>query len=279
MSDYQRIARAIEFVRTNARAQPSLEDIAEAVHLSPWHLQRLFSRWAGVTPKRFLQALTVEDAKVRLMSGRESLLRVAGDVGLNSASSLYDHFVTLEAVTPDEYRKMGLDLRLEVAFHETPLGLLFVATTDRGICHISFVEDDKAMALHTLQAQWPGAEIEINAQTGAALVEQLFSANPDRLQRPLSLWVKGTNFQISVWRALLALDQRALTTYGDVAASIGRPKAVRAVGSAVGANPLALIIPCHRVIRADGEIGGYRWGETRKRALLAREATRTRTGE
>ena len=135
------------------------------------------------------------------------------------------------------------------------------------------------MALHMLQAQWPGAEIEINAQTGAALVEQLFSANPDRLQRPLSLWVKGTNFQVSVWRALLALDQGALTTYGDVAASIGRPKAVRAVGSAVGANPLALIIPCHRVIRADGEIGGYRWGETRKRALLAREATRTRTGE
>ena len=274
MNDYQRVAKAIDYMRHHARSQPTLEQIADAVHLSPWHLQRLFSRWAGVSPKRFLQALTVEDAKARLRERPAPLMQIAAEVGLNGAASLHDHFVTLDAVTPDEYRKLGQGLCIEAGCHDTPLGRILIARTERGICHLSFVVDTDENALARLRGEWPGATVKDCPDATRAQAQQLFNPDLSISSRPVSLWVKGTNFQISVWRALLGSQHGELTSYQTVATQIGKPRAVRAVGTAVGANPVALLIPCHRVIRADGGLGGYRWGETRKCALLALESNR-----
>ncbi|MDO6459387.1 methylated-DNA--[protein]-cysteine S-methyltransferase [Granulosicoccaceae sp. 1_MG-2023] len=273
MNDYQRIAQAIEFIRAKGCAQPSLEEVAAAVHLSPWHLQRVFSRWAGVSPKRFLQALTVQQAKTRLRSGRSALLSVSHELGLSGAASLHDHFVTLEAVTPEQYRKHGEGLQIQTGIHDTPFGEILIAQTERGICHLSFI-DGQDDPLEALRAEWPRAGLVRAQEQTAALAAQLCEPQDKHRGQPLSLWVRGTNFQLSVWRALLALKPGQLTCYGELARSLGRDGAARAVGSAVGANPVALIIPCHRVIRADGGLGGYRWGETRKSALLACETVR-----
>jgi len=273
MTDYERIAMAIDFIKKHAHQQPSLHDIATHIGLSSSHFQRLFSRWAGISPKRFLQTLTLDFAQQLLKETDMSVFDVSSNVGLSSGSRLYDHFVQLTAVTPAEYKQQGEGLDVFFGIHLTPFGRAFIAVTARGICQLTFVDkQSKPQLVQNLMQTWPLADcIEDTVQT-AAIVEQLFS--PELLNdKPLSLWVKGTNFQINVWRALLTIPEGNLQSYKTIAQQIGNPKATRAVGTAIGANPAALIIPCHRVIRLSGELGGYRWGLTRKQAMIARETT------
>jgi AraC family transcriptional regulator of adaptative response/methylated-DNA-[protein]-cysteine methyltransferase len=270
-NDYDRIAHAIEFIRSHVGAQPALADVAAYVHLSEYHFQRLFTRWAGVTPKRYLQALTLERAKQLLQERNFSALDASHEAGLSSGSRLYDHFVQIEAVTPSEFLQKGRGVRIEFGYHETPYGLAFVAQTARGICRLDFVERDAVETPHdTLRQQWPDADIVQDDVRTSRVIEAIFSNNRTG-DAPLSLWVRGTNFQLNVWRALLNLQPGEVASYSDIAQRIGRPTASRAVGTAIGANPVALIIPCHRVLRQSGELGGYRWGETRKQAMLVRE--------
>jgi AraC family transcriptional regulator of adaptative response/methylated-DNA-[protein]-cysteine methyltransferase len=275
MSDYDKIATAIEYIRAHVDKQPTLAEIAAAVHLSEYHFQRLFSRWAGVTPKRYLQALTLERAKKMLREAQVSSLDASLDVGLSSGSRLYDHFVQIEAVTPSEYRTMGRGLRILYGYQQTPFGKVFLAQTNRGICQLDFVEPDTPdRPINLLREQWPDAEISENPEKIAATLVQVFSF-PKSKHTPISLWVRGTNFQINVWRALLNIPSGEVTSYSQIAHAIGKPSASRAVGTAIGANPVGLVIPCHRVLRRDGELGGYRWGEIRKQAILARETAQT----
>lgn len=273
MSDYARIADAIRFIASQVARQPTLDEIAAHVHLSPFHFQRLFSRWAGVTPKRYLQVLTLERAKALLQESRP-LLEVADTLGLSSGSRLYDHFVQLEAVTPGEYKQRGAGLVIDHGVHDTPFGKAFVALTPRGVCNFSFLDDQAPEApLAALAQRWPAAELREAPSRTQEVIHTMFdgSKTPDR---PISLHVSGTNFQISVWRALLQIPPAKVVSYAQVASAVGNPKAARAVGLAVGANPVALMIPCHRVIQQNGKLGGYHWGETRKQAIHAWEAAR-----
>ncbi|WP_054544776.1 bifunctional transcriptional activator/DNA repair enzyme AdaA [Aeromonas dhakensis] len=273
MSDYARIADAIRFIASQVARQPTLDEIAAHVHLSPFHFQRLFSRWAGVTPKRYLQVLTLERAKALLQESRP-LLEVADTLGLSSGSRLYDHFVQLEAVTPGEYKQRGAGLVIDHGVHDTPFGQAFVALTPRGVCNFSFLDDRAPQTpLATLAQSWPAAELREAPSRTQGVIHTMFdgSKTPDR---PISLHVSGTNFQISVWRALLQIPPAKVVSYAQVASAVGNPKAARAVGLAVGANPVALMIPCHRVIQQNGKLGGYHWGETRKQAIHAWEAAR-----
>ncbi|WP_324031552.1 bifunctional transcriptional activator/DNA repair enzyme AdaA [Aeromonas caviae] len=273
MSDYARIADAIRFIASQVARQPTLDEIAAHVHLSPFHFQRLFSRWAGVTPKRYLQVLTLERAKALLQESRP-LLEVAYTLGLSSGSRLYDHFVQIEAVTPGEYKQRGAGLVIDHGVHDTPFGQAFVALTPRGVCNFSFLDDQAPQApLAALAQSWPEAELREAPSRTQGVIHTMFdgSKTPDR---PISLHVSGTNFQISVWRALLQIPPAKVVSYAQVASAVGNPKAARAVGLAVGANPVALMIPCHRVIQQNGKLGGYHWGETRKQAIHAWEAAR-----
>ncbi|HCT5134583.1 TPA: methylated-DNA--[protein]-cysteine S-methyltransferase [Aeromonas hydrophila] len=273
MSDYARIADAIRFIASQVARQPTLDEIAAHVHLSPFHFQRLFSRWAGVTPKRYLQVLTLERAKALLQESRP-LLEVADTLGLSSGSRLYDHFVQLEAVTPGEYKQRGAGLVIDHGVHDTPFGQAFVALTSRGVCNFSFLDEKAPEApLAALAQSWPEAELREAPSRTRGIIHTMFdgSKTPDR---PISLHVSGTNFQISVWRALLQIPPAKVVSYAQVASAVGNPKAARAVGLAVGANPVALMIPCHRVIQQNGRLGGYHWGETRKQAIHAWEAAR-----
>ena len=272
MTDYERITMAIDFIRTHAHLQPSLSDIANHIGLSPSHFQRLFSRWAGISPKRFLQSLTLEYAQHLLQETNMSVFDVSTHVGLSSGSRLYDHFVQLTAVTPAEYKQQGEGLSIFFGIHSTPFGQTFIAVTARGICQLIFIDKQtKYQLVQNLKQVWPLAELIEDLEQTVVIVEQLFSPEPSN-EKPLSLWVKGTNFQINVWRALLKIPEGELQSYKNIAQQIGKPKATRAVGTAIGANPVALIIPCHRVIRQSGELGGYRWGLSRKHAMIAREA-------
>jgi len=279
MSDYERIAQAISFITSRVDRQPTLNEIAAHVHLSPYHFQRLFGRWAGVTPKRFLQVLTLERAK-QLLSESMPLLEVSDSVGLSSGSRLYDHFVQLEAVTPGEYKTGGIGLTIEYGVHETPFGNVFIAITPKGVCKLAFLQDDEIDEhLAELYKTWPYAEMHANRQSTLEVIDTMFdremkSNREMRSNRPLSLHVSGTNFQASVWKALLSIPPGTVASYAQVAAAIGHPSAARAVGLAVGANPVALLIPCHRVIQQSGKIGGYHWGEIRKHAIHAWEAAR-----
>lgn len=273
MSDYARIADAIRFIASQVERQPTLDEIAAHVHLSPFHFQRLFSRWAGVTPKRYLQVLTLERAKALLQESRP-LLEVADTLGLSSGSRLYDHFVQLEAVTPGEYKQRGARLVIDHGVHDTPFGQAFVALTPRGVCNFSFLDEKAPEApLAALAHSWPEAKLREAPSRTQNVINTMFDGSkaPDR---PISLHVSGTNFQISVWRALLQIPPAKVVSYAQVASAVGNPKAARAVGLAVGANPVALMIPCHRVIQQNGKLGGYHWGETRKQAIHAWEAAR-----
>jgi len=269
--DYERIASAIEYIRANVSNQPTLADVATHVHLSEFHFQRLFSRWAGVTPKRYLQVLTLEKAKVLLRDKSLSTLDTSYEVGLTSGSRLYDHFVQIEAVTPSEYRTKGEGIEIMYGYHFTPYGLVFLAQTARGICQLDLVDlDNDNGPLEHLKKQWGNAVIYEDRVQTEQVIKSVFCVNHQK-KEPLSLWLRGTNFQLSVWRALLNLRQSEIASYSDIAAMIGKPKASRAVGTAIGANPVALVIPCHRVLKQNGELGGYRWGEVRKHTILARE--------
>lgn len=272
-TDFDRIASALAFLEAHAPAQPSLGALAAHVGLSEFHLQRLFTRWAGVSPKRFMQVQALHHAKAAL-EGARSVLDGTWEAGLSSPGRLHDLFVTLEAVTPGEYRSGGAGLRIDAGFHATPFGECLLGTTARGVCGLSFLEGDRDAAWADLEARWPGAVITEAPRRTARTAAAIFDPLGSRADRPLALLVRGTNFQVQVWTALLRIPPGQCAAYEDVAGAVGNPKAVRAVGTAVGRNPIAFLIPCHRVIRANGAIGGYRWGVPRKRAILAWEAGR-----
>ncbi len=277
-SDYETVAAALLFLEANHRHQPTLDEVAGEVGLSPFHFQRLFTRWAGVSPKRFLQFLTLEDAKNRLRES-EPVLQAAFASGLSGPARLHDLFVTVEGVTPGEFKARGMDVGLRWGIHPTPFGPALLATTSRGLCHLAFLATDTAAgkeeAVRSLEEAWPRADrVEASRETGALATSIFFPGNAPPPLKPLSLFLKGTNFQLKVWNALLRVPPGTLTTYGRLAAAIGRARAARAVGSAVGSNPIAFLIPCHRVIQRMGTFGGYRWGSVRKQALLGWEAAR-----
>jgi AraC family transcriptional regulator of adaptative response/methylated-DNA-[protein]-cysteine methyltransferase len=273
--DYERVEKAIRYLLENHLEQPQLDDVAAAAGLSPHHLQRVFKRWAGVSPKRFLQFLTVEHAK-RLLEESQSVLDAAFETGLSSPGRLHDHFVALEAVTPGEYKERGHGLSIRHGVHPSPFGTVFLAVTDRGICALSFLgggDEEAGDRLTDLRRQWPEATFSTRRAETRALAERVFAAGPGDAE-PIRLLVQGTNFQVQVWKALLRIPPGAVTSYERVAQAVGRPRAFRAVGTAVGQNPVSYLIPCHRVIRGLGLVGNYRWGEERKHALLAWEAAR-----
>ena len=271
--DYERIARAIGYLQRHAGERPDLAAAARHVNLSEHHFQRLFTRWAGVSPKRFLQYLTLEHAKSRLTSTR-SVLDLAGAVGLSGPGRLHDLFVTLEAMSPGEYRSGGAGLSIRYGVHESPFGAALIAITARGVCGLQFIAGT-GEAVDRLRQDWPDAELRRDPDATAPVSERLVRPLASRPGRALALLVRGSNFQVKVWRALLELPFGSLATYGDIAGRIGAPGAARAVGTAVGANPIAWLIPCHRVIRESGALGGYRWGAERKTAMLGWEAAHT----
>ncbi len=269
--DYQRIEQAIRYLEANFQHQPDLSEIAASVHLSEYHFQRLFTNWVGISPKRYLQYLTKENAKSWLKDSA-SLLDAAYASGLSGPSRLHDLFVTCEAVTPGEFKHKGEGLQISYGFHPSPFGECLLAVTGRGICSLKFVQDgDREATLADLAHDWQKAEMVENPDRTSPMVDRVFTGAS---LENLSLHLLGTNFQIKVWEALLRIPSGALTTYTAVAQSIGQPSAARAVSNAVARNPIAYIIPCHRVIRESGEMGGYRYGIPRKRAMLAWETAR-----
>jgi AraC family transcriptional regulator of adaptative response/methylated-DNA-[protein]-cysteine methyltransferase len=270
---YQLIERAIEHIADNAQRQPELDEIASAIGLSEYHFQRLFTRWVGISPKRFMQFLTKEHAK-ELLARSENLLETTHQVGLSSLGRLHDLFITTEAVTPGEFKSQGAGLTIRYGLHRTPVGKCLIATTERGICRLGFVQASEGSVIDELAADWKQARMVEDYKSTAPLVELIFPTSEKRLDettQPLKVHLRGTNFQIKVWEALLQIPIGAAATYEQIAARIGKPRAVRAVGTAVGHNPIAVVVPCHRVIRKTGEFGNYRYGAARKLALLARE--------
>ena len=267
--DYQRIEQAILYLENHYKEQPSLEEIAANIGLSEFHFQRIFTRWAGVSPKRFLQYLTKEGAK-ELLHKSENLLDTTHQIGLSSLGRLHDLFVTTEAVSPGEFKSRGEGVIIRYGLHASPFGKCLIAVTDRGICHLSFVQNSEGDAIDQLVTDWKNARMIEDRKSTASFVEPIFDL--DRQVQALHIHLRGTNFQLKVWEALLQVPYGTVTTYEGLAERIGQPTASRAVGTAVGHNPIAVLIPCHRVIRKVGEFGNYRYGSTRKKALLAYES-------
>lgn len=267
--DYARIAEAIEYIRENFRNQPGLEDIAQKVCLSPAHFQRLFTAWAGVSPKKFLQYMSIEYAKKVL---KESTISDAAyETGLSGTSRLHDLFVNIEGMTPGEYKNGGENLSIHYSFSESPFGDIIVAATSKGVCHLAFT-DDPEEAFHILQEKFPNARYSETVDAIQQNALFIFTQDWSKLGE-IKLHLKGTAFQLKVWNALLEIPMGRLTTYGNIASKLNNPNASRAVGTAIGDNPVAFLIPCHRVIRSSGELGGYHWGLTRKAAIIGWEAT------
>jgi len=272
--DFARIASAIEYIRDNFRDQPSLEDIARRVSLSPSHFQRLFTDWAGVSPKKFLQYISIEYAKKALAEGGSTLFDTACETGLSGTGRLHDLFINIEGMTPGEYKNGGERLAISYNFTKTPFGKMVIASTAKGICHMAFVGDSgEEEALETLQSRFPNATYFKKSDTIQQNAALIFTQDWSKLDE-IKLHLKGTEFQLKVWEALLKIPIGKLTTYSGIASHIDSPKASRAVGTAVGDNPVAFLIPCHRVIRSSGEPGGYHWGLPRKMAIIGWEAAR-----
>mgnify|MGYP001356565520 CR=1 FL=1 len=267
--DYLRIEQAILYLENHYKDQPSLEELAANIGLSEYHFQRLFTRWAGVSPKRFLQFVTKENAK-ELLKRSENLLDTTHQVGLSSLGRLHELFVTTEAVTPGQYKSSGAGVTIRYGLHPTPFGKCLIAITDRGICHLGFVETSEGEAIDSLVTEWKQAKMIEDHKSTELMLEPIFDL--DYRGKPLGLHLRGTNFQLKVWEALLQIPVGTVTTYKGIAERIGNPKALRAVGTAVGHNPIAVLIPCHRVINTLGEFGKYRYGALRKKALLVRES-------
>ena len=275
--DYLRIKKAISFLQANYTRQPDLQEVARSVHLSEYHFQRLFTRWAGISPKRFLQYLTLEHAKRALKESR-TVLDATFDAGLSSPGRLHDLFVTIEAMTPGEFKQSGEGLTIHYGFHPTLFGECLLAVTGRGICGLSFVAEGKRThVLRELRDRWTGATLSEAPSTTQPFIDRLFSRPANKQRKPLQLLLKGTNFQIKVWEALMRIPEGCVVSYEDVARAIEKPTASRAVGNAVSKNPIAYLIPCHRVIRQAGVIGNYHWGPERKKALLGWEWAQTVT--
>jgi AraC family transcriptional regulator of adaptative response/methylated-DNA-[protein]-cysteine methyltransferase len=270
--DYKRIEKAIKFLEANFPSQPGLKEVAAHIGLSEYHFQRLFSRWVGISPKRFLQFLTKEYAK-KLLENSTNLLDVTYGAGLTSPSRLHDLFVNCEAVTPGEYKKRGAGVDITYGFHPSPFGECLLARTERGVCGFYFIKNgDRRDVLTEFKHYWQNAALSENPTVTAPLISQIFNPAAGKNKEPLHLILKGTNFQIKVWEALTRIPFGTVVTYEDVAVQVGLPKATRAVGTAVGHNPISYIIPCHRVIRKTAEFGNYGGGTVRKKAILGWEA-------
>jgi AraC family transcriptional regulator of adaptative response/methylated-DNA-[protein]-cysteine methyltransferase len=275
IDDYCRIERAILFLEENYHRQPELREVAQSVHLSEFHFQRLFRRWAGISPKRFIQFLTLKHAK-KLLKASHSVLDATYDAGLSSPGRLHDLFVNIEAMTPGEFKAQGAGLRISYGFHSSIFGECLLAVTERGICGLGFIgAGGRAQILRDFQARWPEAHWEENTQLTQRYIRSIFGGEKRNGNRPITLVLEGTNFQIKVWEALLRIPMGSVIPYEELAARVCSTRAARAVGGAVGKNPIAFLIPCHRVIRKAGGIGGYHWGAARKKAMLAWEAART----
>lgn len=265
---YETVERAIGFIRNNVRRQPTLEEIAQAVHMSPFHLQRVFSEWAGLSPKRFLQYLTKEHAKASLLRSR-TVLEVADDLGMSSTSRLHDLMVTSEAMTPGEVHSLGNGLHMGFGMGDSPFGAVCLAWTPRGICHFAFLHQSPQDHEASLRQAWPRARHERDDTKAREWLDEIFPAIPDRGR--IHLVLRGTNFQIKVWEAMIHTRPGEVLSYGQVAERIGHPRAHRAVGTALSLNDIGYLIPCHRVIQESGGIGQYRWNAERKIAMLAWE--------
>jgi AraC family transcriptional regulator of adaptative response/methylated-DNA-[protein]-cysteine methyltransferase len=271
--------RAILFLEENYHRQPELREVAQSVHLSEFHFQRLFRRWAGISPKRFIQFMTLEHAK-KLLSGSHSVLDATYDAGLSSPGRLHDLFVKIEAMTPGEFKAQGAGLRISYGFHPSPFGECLLAVTERGICGLGFVgAGGRGAILHDFQSRWPEARWAENPHLTQPYSRRIFGGGKRNGNRPITLVLRGTNFQVKVWEALLKIPMGSVVPYEDLAVRVCSARAARAVGGAVGRNPIAFLIPCHRVIRKAGGIGGYHWGAARKKAMLVWEAARTQTIE
>jgi len=273
--NFNRIAEAISYIKANFKAQPGLEEIAEKVNLSPFHFQRLFSEWAGTTPKRFLQYISIGYAK-EMLKENHSLFDTALETGLSGTSRLHDLFVNIEGMTPGEYKNGGENLHINYSFAESPFGNIIVASTPKGICHIAFYEDEK-LALNNLQRQFPAANYQLILDKEQQNALYIFNHNWSKLHQ-IKLHLKGTDFQLKVWEALLKIPMGKLSTYGSIAKQLQNPNASRAVGTAIGDNPVAFLIPCHRVIQTSGALGGYHWGLDRKTAIIGWEAAKINQG-
>jgi AraC family transcriptional regulator, regulatory protein of adaptative response / methylated-DNA-[protein]-cysteine methyltransferase len=274
LEDYARVCDVIAHVSENWREQPSLDDLASRVKLTPDQLQRLFTRWAGLTPKAFLQAITLDNAK-RMLEQSASILETSLDVGLSGPGRLHDLFVTHEGMSPGAYKNRGEGLGVCYGYHPSPFGLALVMVTPYGLCGLAFCDTGgEVEALADMTRRWPNAQYTEDFATTAPFAAQLFVEQNFRANQPLRITFIGTDFEIRVWETLLKIPVGQATTYGDIAASVGSPKAARAVGAAVGKNPMSFVVPCHRVLGKSGALTGYHWGLTRKKAILGWEAGR-----
>ncbi|MDN5424111.1 MAG: methylated-DNA--[protein]-cysteine S-methyltransferase, partial [Chryseobacterium sp.] len=260
--DYNRIAKAIAYIQDNFRLQPGLEEVAENIHLSPAHFQKIFTEWAGTSPKKFLQFISLEHAKNLLKEDKATLSDTAYETGLSSTSRLHDLFVNIEGMSPAEYKNGGKSLDINYSFSNSPFGSVMAASTEKGICYMAF-EDDKQTALGNLIHTFPNASFFERQDTLQKNALSIFDKDWTKLST-IKLHLKGTDFQLKVWESLLSIPMGKLSTYGSLAQKVGNPKASRAVGTAIGSNPVAFLIPCHRVIQSTGNLGGYRWGSERK---------------
>lgn len=271
--NYNRIAEAIEYIKNNFKEQPNLDEVASKVHLSPFHFQRLFSEWAGTTPKKFLQYISIEHAKKLLTDKQATLFDTAFETGLSGTGRLHDLFINIEGMTPAEYKNGGNNLSVNYSFAESPFGNLIVASTQKGVCYMAF-NDDEVNALNDLKLKFPNAtfqrKLDLIQQNALFIFQNDWSKLPE-----IKLHLKGTDFQLKVWETLLKIPMGQLSTYGSIAEQIGNANASRAVGTAIGSNPVAFLIPCHRVIQSSGNIGSYMWGETRKTAIIGWESAKT----
>jgi AraC family transcriptional regulator of adaptative response/methylated-DNA-[protein]-cysteine methyltransferase len=271
-TNFSRIEEAIGYINTNFKTQPSLEDIANKIHLSPFHFQRLFTEWAGISPKKFLQYISVEHAKNMLKKNQSTLSDAAFETGLSGTGRLHDLFINIEGMTPGEYKNGGENLSINYSYAESPFGNILVASTPKGICYMAFADDEKE-ALKTLQKKFPNAMYKQMVDLIQQNALYIFSRDWKKLNT-IKLHLKGTAFQIKVWETLLKIPMWQLSTYGGIAETIKSPKASRAVGSAIGDNPVAFLIPCHRVIQSTGNFGQYHWGSNRKTAMIGWEAAK-----
>ncbi|MBU3025197.1 methylated-DNA--[protein]-cysteine S-methyltransferase [Zobellia galactanivorans] len=270
--NYCRIAEAIDYIQQNFTEQPTLEEIAEKVHLSPFHFQRLFTEWAGVSPKKFLQFISVQHAKSILENSQTTLFETAYKTGLSGTGRLHDLFVKIEGMTPGEFKNKGENLSINHSFAQSPFGEIIVASTHKGICYMGFV-DNRKIAFSALEKRFPKANFIQQTDDIQQNALQIYTQDWSKINK-IKLHLKGTDFQLKVWEALLKIPEGNLVTYGSIANLIQNPKASRAVGTAIGNNPIAFLIPCHRVIQSTGLFGGYMWGSTRKTAIIGWEASK-----
>ncbi len=270
--DYQRIAKAIEYIQSNFKLQPNLDEVAEKVNLSPAHFQKIFTDWAGTSPKKFLQFISLEHAKSLLKEEKATLFDAALETGLSSTSRLHDLFVNIEGMSPAEYKNGGKNLNINYSFSESPFGEIMTASTEKGVCYMAFAEN-KENALRDLVNKFPNASFFEKQDEFQQNALSIFTKDWSELGA-IKLHLKGTDFQLKVWKSLLTIPMGKLSTYGNLAREIGSPKASRAVGTAIGSNPVAFLIPCHRVIQSTGKIGGYMWGSDRKQMMIGWESSK-----